>query len=78
MRRAAQSCSGPSVRGLDVEDLVLARTILTVPINPKFASLNLAQAVILVAYEWSKHRDLAMPPARGAAAAPRRRKISTG
>ncbi len=28
----------------------------------EFASLNLAQAVILVAYEWSKHRDLAMPP----------------
>jgi tRNA/rRNA methyltransferase len=34
---------------------------VTVPINPKFSSLNLAQAVILVAYEWSKHRPLVQP-----------------
>jgi tRNA/rRNA methyltransferase len=34
--------------------VALARTILTVPINPEFGSLNLAQAVILCAYEWSK------------------------
>ncbi|MBS1239576.1 MAG: rRNA methyltransferase [Proteobacteria bacterium] len=53
---------GPERSGLDVEDLVLARTILTVPVNPAFTSLNLAQAVILVAYEWSKHRELAIPP----------------
>jgi tRNA/rRNA methyltransferase len=53
---------GPERSGLDTEDLALARAILTVPINPEFASLNLAQAVILVAYEWSKHRELAMPP----------------
>ena len=41
------------------------------PINPRFGSLNLAQAVILVAYEWSKHVPsgveggmvLAQPPA---------------
>jgi tRNA/rRNA methyltransferase len=32
-----------------------------VPINPEFASLNLAQAVILCAYEWSKHVGLAQP-----------------
>ena len=32
------------------------------PINPDFGSLNLAQAVILVAYEWSKHVALAQPP----------------
>lgn len=53
---------GPERSGLETEDVALARAILTVPINPEFASLNLAQAVILVAYEWSKHRDLAMPP----------------
>jgi tRNA/rRNA methyltransferase len=34
--------------------ILLARAILTVPINPEFSSLNLAQAVILCAYEWSK------------------------
>jgi tRNA/rRNA methyltransferase len=33
-----------------------------VPINPEFGSLNLAQAVILVAYEWSKGQALAQPP----------------
>ena len=33
------------------------------PINPEFGSLNLAQAVILVAYEWSKGQALASPPA---------------
>lgn len=45
---------GPERSGLETEDVALARTILTVPINPEFGSLNLAQAVILVAYEWSK------------------------
>jgi len=46
---------GPERSGLETEDVALARAILTVPINPAFASLNLAQAVILCAYEWSKH-----------------------
>ena len=36
------------------KDVALARHILTVPINPEFGSLNLAQAVILAAYEWSR------------------------
>jgi len=53
---------GPERSGLETEDVALARAILTVPINPEFGSLNLAQAVILVAYEWSKHRKLAVPP----------------
>ena len=46
---------GPERSGLETEDVALARAILTVPINPEFASLNLAQAVVLCAYEWSKH-----------------------
>ncbi|TKD50354.1 TrmH family RNA methyltransferase [Sphingomonas baiyangensis] len=54
---------GPERSGLETDDVALARTILTVPINPEFGSLNLAQAVILVAYEWSKHVALAQPPA---------------
>jgi tRNA/rRNA methyltransferase len=53
---------GPERSGLETSDVALARAILTVPINPEFASLNLAQAVILVAYEWSKSRELAQPP----------------
>ena len=38
--------------GLENDDVVLADTILTVPINPAYVSLNLAQAVLLVGYEW--------------------------
>lgn len=54
---------GPERSGLETDDVAVARTILTVPINPEFGSLNLAQAVILVAYEWSKGQALAQPPA---------------
>lgn len=53
---------GPERSGLETDDVALARTIITVPINPDFGSLNLAQAVILVAYEWSKGERLAQPP----------------
>ncbi len=53
---------GPERSGLATDDVALARTIVTVPINPAFGSLNLAQAVILVAYEWSKGEALAQPP----------------
>jgi tRNA/rRNA methyltransferase len=54
---------GAERSGLETEDVALARAIVTVPINPEFASLNLAQAVILCAYEWSKHLGLVQPPA---------------
>ncbi|MBH1944297.1 RNA methyltransferase [Erythrobacter sp. YJ-T3-07] len=53
---------GPERSGLETEDVALARTIVTVPIDPDFGSLNLAQAVILCAYEWSKRKGLAQPP----------------
>lgn len=53
---------GPERSGLESDDVALARTIITVPINAEFGSLNLAQAVILVAYEWSKRIELASPP----------------
>jgi tRNA/rRNA methyltransferase len=55
---------GPERSGLETEEVALAHAIVTVPINPQFASLNLAQAVILLAYEWSKRSDLAVPPAK--------------
>lgn len=55
---------GPERSGLETDDVAIAGTILTVPINPEFGSLNLAQAVILVAYEWSKHQTLASPAIR--------------
>ena len=53
---------GPERAGLETDDVAIARTIITVPINPQFGSLNLAQAVMVVAYEWSKTQDLAQPP----------------
>jgi tRNA/rRNA methyltransferase len=52
---------GPERSGLETEDVALANAIVTVPINPDFGSLNLAQAVILLAYEWSKRSALAQP-----------------
>jgi tRNA/rRNA methyltransferase len=55
---------GPERSGLETEDVALAQKIVTVPINPAFGSLNLAQAVIILAYEWSKHSELAQPPAK--------------
>ncbi len=55
---------GPERSGLETEEVALATAIVTVPINPDFASLNLAQAVILLAYEWSKRGELAQPPAK--------------
>ena len=55
---------GPERSGLETEDVALAHAIVTVPINPEFGSLNLAQAVILLAYEWSRRTNLAQPPAK--------------
>jgi tRNA/rRNA methyltransferase len=52
---------GPERSGLETEEVALANGIVTVPINPEFGSLNLAQAVILLAYEWSKDGRLAQP-----------------
>ena len=55
---------GPERSGLETEEVALANAIVTVPINPDFGSLNLAQAVILLAYEWSKTSTLALPPSK--------------
>ena len=57
MAQAKGKCAilfGPERSGLEIVDVELARKIITVPINPEFGSLNLAQAVIIVAYELSK------------------------
>ena len=48
---------GAERSGLETDEVAIAHAILTVPVNPGFASLNLAQAVILVAYEWFKAAD---------------------
>lgn len=43
---------GPERSGLTNDHIVLADTIISVPLNPAYSSLNLAQAVLVVAYEW--------------------------
>ena len=43
---------GPERAGLDKEDLAQADALVRYPLNPAFLSLNLAQAVMVLAYEW--------------------------
>lgn len=43
---------GPERAGMENDDIARAGAIINVPVNPEFASLNLAQCVLLVAYEW--------------------------
>jgi tRNA/rRNA methyltransferase len=45
---------GPERAGLENEDVARANAIISVPVNPEFASLNLAQCVLLTAYEWRR------------------------
>src|SRR6266849_2110020 len=48
--------------GLQNQEVALANRIVTFPVNPGFASLNLAQAVLLIGYEWFKlATDAALP-----------------
>src|SRR5438270_915513 len=43
---------GPERTGLVNDHIALADTVLSVPLNPAFSSLNLAQAVLIIGYEW--------------------------
>ncbi len=45
---------GAERSGLSNEDVMRADGIISIPVNPAFASLNLAQAALVVAYEWAK------------------------
>lgn len=67
--------------GLTNDDVSLADAILTFPVNPAFASLNLAQAVLLVGYEWYRQATggaLPFAPVRdGLNAVPARREAVT-
>ncbi|MCK5499704.1 MAG: RNA methyltransferase, partial [Tritonibacter mobilis] len=48
---------GPERAGLENDDIAKANAIITVPVNPEFASLNLAQCVLLTAYEWRRQEE---------------------
>lgn len=45
---------GPERSGLENADIAGANAIISVPVNPEFPSLNLAQCVLLCAYEWRR------------------------
>ena len=63
MRRrtgAGQRCGilfGPERNGLETEEVANADAAVMAPVNPNFASLNLAQAVLLMSYEWMKQAN---------------------
>ncbi len=45
---------GPERAGMENEDIARANAIISVPVNPEFPSLNLAQCVLLTGYEWQR------------------------
>ena len=52
---SGQSCGvlfGPERAGLETDEVAVADAVVMAPVNPRFASLNLAQAVLLLGYEW--------------------------
>ncbi len=48
---------GPERAGLENDDIIRANAIVTVPVNPEFPSLNLAQCVLLLGYEWQRQSN---------------------
>lgn len=52
---------GPERTGLENDEVNLADAVISFPVNPAFASLNLAQAVLLTGYEWFKVAHRAEP-----------------
>ena len=70
---------GPERTGLENDDVALADTVLTVPLNPDYCSLNLAQAVLLISYEWFQCDAAAELPAmtKGAEGAATKEKLLT-
>ncbi len=52
---------GPERAGLENDDIVRANAIVSVPVNPDFPSLNLAQCVLLLGYEWRRAGDDTAP-----------------
>ncbi len=47
--------------GLENDDIERANAVITVPVNPSFPSLNLAQCSLLLGYEWLKAADTTLP-----------------
>jgi len=58
---------GPERTGLTNDELLLADALVSFPVNPTFASLNLAQAVLLFGYAWFRQAGPATAEAAGVA-----------
>ena len=52
---------GPERSGMENDDIARANAIISVPVNPEFPSLNLAQCVLLTGYEWRRADVVAEP-----------------
>ncbi|WP_299030186.1 RNA methyltransferase [uncultured Sulfitobacter sp.] len=52
---------GPERAGLENDDISRANAIVSVPVNPEFPSLNLAQCVLLMGYEWMRQQEAHTP-----------------
>ena len=52
---------GPERAGLDNDDMACCDALIRFPLNPEFLSLNLAQAVLVMAYEWWTAQDETIP-----------------
>jgi TrmH family RNA methyltransferase len=52
---------GPERAGLDNDDMARADALVRYPLNPAFMSLNLSQAVMVLAYEWWTAEDQTVP-----------------
>jgi tRNA/rRNA methyltransferase len=61
---------GPERTGLSNDELLLADALVSYPVNPAFASLNVAQAVLLFGYAWFRRAGDGAPPATPAAEVP--------
>ncbi len=53
---------GPERAGLENDDIARANAIVSVPVNPDFPSLNLAQCVLLTGYEWRRQGEVPALP----------------
>jgi tRNA/rRNA methyltransferase len=56
---------GPERAGLENDDVACANSIVTVPVNPDFPSLNLGQCALLMGYEWQRQTDTTPPEVMG-------------
>jgi tRNA/rRNA methyltransferase len=59
--RATGLLFGGERAGLETQDIALCQAVVTLPIDPRFRSLNLAQAVIILAYEWRMTQETGAP-----------------